>query len=125
MKCQSNAVLDAMCIPAGQRVSPFPGARSLLAAIRDEGLRCVIVSNTVWRSAAAYRRDFEGFGVGMTASSDRGHRTAATGPRPPPRLRQRRLLLLAGYWPRGTRANLLPSESLNSDHQPKPMCTGF
>jgi FMN phosphatase YigB (HAD superfamily) len=73
------AVLDAMWIPAGQRVSLFSGARSLLAAIREEGLRCVIVSNTVWRSAAAYRQDFEGFGVadqidGIVTSVDVGMR---------------------------------------------------
>ena len=57
------AVIAAMCIPAQAGVRLFPGARELLAVIRSLGLTCVAVSNTVWRDGAAYRRDFEAFGV--------------------------------------------------------------
>jgi FMN phosphatase YigB (HAD superfamily) len=60
---QIAAAIDAMCVPAGLRIRLFPGARELLACIRDLGLKSVIVSNAVWRDAAAYRRDFEVFGI--------------------------------------------------------------
>ncbi|HEY7293784.1 MAG TPA: HAD family hydrolase [Dehalococcoidia bacterium] len=54
----------AMCLPAPGRVRLFRGARSLLACIRALGLRCIVVSNSTWRDAAAYRRDFAAFGAG-------------------------------------------------------------
>jgi putative hydrolase of the HAD superfamily len=68
-----------MCIPARHRVSLFPDARELLATIKHEGLRCVVFSNTVWRRARSYWRDFEAFDVAhlvdaVVASVDLGVR---------------------------------------------------
>jgi FMN phosphatase YigB (HAD superfamily) len=57
------AVRRAMCLPAAGRGGLFRGARALLATIKAEDLRCVIVSNAVWRDREAYRRDFEELGV--------------------------------------------------------------
>ena len=58
------AVRRAMNVPADRLVRMFTGAPELLLALRVLGLRTVIVSNAYWRDAAAYRRDFETFGVG-------------------------------------------------------------
>jgi FMN phosphatase YigB (HAD superfamily) len=57
------AIRRAMCLPAAGRGGLFSGARALLATIKAEDLRCVIVSNAVWRDGEAYRRDFEALGV--------------------------------------------------------------
>jgi FMN phosphatase YigB (HAD superfamily) len=45
-------------------LSPFHHAGELLAAIKDQGLACVIISNTWFRDAELYRLDFEAFGWG-------------------------------------------------------------
>ena len=58
------AVRRAMNAPADRLVRMFAGAPELLRALREIGLRAVIVSNAYWRDAAAYRCDFETFGVG-------------------------------------------------------------
>lgn len=59
----ARAVRDALCVPASDGATLFPEAPELLRAINDLGLRTVLVSNTAWRGAAAYSRDFEFFGV--------------------------------------------------------------
>lgn len=58
------AVLDAMCIPAHPLVRLLPGAAELLLAVRRAGLRSVVLSNSYWRSNAAYQHDFQDLGVG-------------------------------------------------------------
>ena len=58
------AVRRAMNVPAARLVRMFTGAPEFLLALRELGLRTVIVSNAYWRDAAAYRCDFETFGVG-------------------------------------------------------------
>jgi FMN phosphatase YigB (HAD superfamily) len=58
------AVRRAMTTPADRPVRMFTGAPELLLALRELGLRTVIVSNAYWRDAAAYRCDFESLGVG-------------------------------------------------------------
>jgi FMN phosphatase YigB (HAD superfamily) len=57
-----DAVRRAMVIPA-EPGRLFPGAKALLEAIGDLRLRVGAVSNTVWRNAADYWRDFETVGV--------------------------------------------------------------
>jgi putative hydrolase of the HAD superfamily len=57
----------------------FDGAEELLRTVHDRGLRTVIVSNTFWRDAGGYRRDFEDLGVGdlideVVTSLDTGFR---------------------------------------------------
>jgi FMN phosphatase YigB (HAD superfamily) len=57
----------------------FEGAEELLRTAHDRGLRTVIVSNTFWRDADGYRRDFEDLGVGdlideVVTSLDTGFR---------------------------------------------------
>jgi putative hydrolase of the HAD superfamily len=52
-----------MCVPASEGATLFPEAPDLLRTIADSGLRTVLVSNTAWRDAEAYRRDFEFFSV--------------------------------------------------------------
>jgi HAD superfamily hydrolase (TIGR01662 family) len=74
-----QGVLDAMTIPARGSAQLFPGATQLLKAIKDLGLHCVIFSNTSFRSADAYRRDFETAGVAqfidaIISSVDTGYR---------------------------------------------------
>jgi FMN phosphatase YigB (HAD superfamily) len=59
-----RAVVEAMSLPAHPLVGLFPGAPELLRAVRRAGLRAVVLSNSYWRSNAAYRRDFEDLGVG-------------------------------------------------------------
>jgi FMN phosphatase YigB (HAD superfamily) len=56
-------VVDAMCLPAGPLVSLYPGAPELLREVRRAGLRSVVLSNSYWRSNAAYLRDFRDLGV--------------------------------------------------------------
>ncbi|HZD73531.1 MAG TPA: HAD family hydrolase [Actinomycetota bacterium] len=59
-----RAVVEAMSLPARPLVGLLPGAPELLRAVRRAGLRSVVLSNSYWRSNAAYRRDFEDLGVG-------------------------------------------------------------
>jgi FMN phosphatase YigB (HAD superfamily) len=73
------AVLSAMCIPAHSRVELFPHADELFQTLRHHGLRCAIVSNTVWRDQAAYWKDFTALGVAtlidaVVTSVDLGYR---------------------------------------------------
>jgi putative hydrolase of the HAD superfamily len=73
------AVIDAMCLPAKRLVELLPGARELLRTVKRLGLRSVIVSNTYWRTAGAYLRDFEDLGVAqdidaIVSSADVGFR---------------------------------------------------
>jgi FMN phosphatase YigB (HAD superfamily) len=53
---------QGMCVPLPGTVSPFDYAGELLSKIRELSLGCVIVSNTTFRDAEMYRRDFQGFG---------------------------------------------------------------
>ncbi len=57
-----DAVRRAMVIPA-EPGRLFPGAKALLETIGDLRLQVGAVSNTVWRNAADYWRDFETVGV--------------------------------------------------------------
>ena len=54
--------LRALCAPLAGNLSPFDGAAELLSGIAGLRLRCLIVSNTTFRDAEMYRRDFEVFG---------------------------------------------------------------
>jgi HAD superfamily hydrolase (TIGR01509 family) len=72
-------VLQALCVPAAGRVPLFPGTRELLVALREWRLACVVLSNTMVRSAAAYWQDFRDFGLadlldGVVTSMDVGFR---------------------------------------------------
>ena len=58
-----EAVRAAMSLPARERVEPFPGAKDLLCALNERGLRVVVASNVLWRDAADYRRDFRDLGL--------------------------------------------------------------
>jgi len=73
------AVRRAMALPAAGRTELLPHAQELLATIRALRLSCVLLSNTVWRDAEVYRRDFDDFGVsrfidGIVTSVDCGFR---------------------------------------------------
>jgi HAD superfamily hydrolase (TIGR01509 family) len=59
-----RAVRQALCADLGSQVSPLAGARELLEGIRRLGLRCVIVSNTMFRDAEVYDHDFRTLGWG-------------------------------------------------------------
>ncbi|HTT89030.1 MAG TPA: HAD family hydrolase [Acidimicrobiales bacterium] len=61
-------VRQALSVPLAGALSPFPDAGDLLAGIKQLGLGCVIVSNTTFRDAATYGRDFEA--LGWAASID-------------------------------------------------------
>ncbi|HET7338801.1 MAG TPA: HAD family hydrolase [Candidatus Dormibacteraeota bacterium] len=68
----------AMAIPIHDRFQPLPGARALLEAIHDLGMRTFITSNTYWRDADSYRDDFRALGFdglidGIVTSIDAGH----------------------------------------------------
>jgi HAD superfamily hydrolase (TIGR01509 family) len=56
------AVRRAMCLPASRYVQLFDGAIELLRLMNDIGLHVVVVTNSVWRDAEAYRKDFVDFG---------------------------------------------------------------
>jgi FMN phosphatase YigB (HAD superfamily) len=58
-----RAVRQALCEPAMGGVPLYEGADVLLRTLRELGLRTVILSNTEWRDAELYRRDFEDLGV--------------------------------------------------------------
>ena len=71
-------VRRAMGLPIDERITPLPGAKELLAAIRGHGLRCVIASNTYWRDAQDYWQDFRHLGMAenidaIVTSVDAGH----------------------------------------------------
>jgi FMN phosphatase YigB (HAD superfamily) len=73
------AVRRAMIAPAAGLYGLFDGAEELLRGFRALGLRTVIVSNTYWRDAEAYRCDLEALGVaglvdGIVSSVDVGRR---------------------------------------------------
>jgi FMN phosphatase YigB (HAD superfamily) len=57
----AEAIRHANSLPATSFTRLLPGARSLLETIRGLGLRCVIVSNGIWRSEADYWDDFRAF----------------------------------------------------------------
>jgi HAD superfamily hydrolase (TIGR01509 family) len=68
----------AMCLPVNLAITPLAGSRELLAAIRGNGLRCVIASNTYWRDAQDYWDDFRLLGMAdhidaIVTSVDAGH----------------------------------------------------
>jgi HAD superfamily hydrolase (TIGR01509 family) len=69
-------VRRAMGLPVDERITPLPGARELLAAIKGHGLQCVIASNTYWRDD--YWEDFRLLGMAehidaIVTSVDAGH----------------------------------------------------
>ena len=51
-------------VPASEGAELFPGAVELLRTMRELELRTALVSNTAWRDAESYRRDFVYFGAG-------------------------------------------------------------
>jgi FMN phosphatase YigB (HAD superfamily) len=53
---------QALCVPLAAALSPFDHAGALLAAVKEMGLGCVILSNTAFRDAELYQRDFQAFG---------------------------------------------------------------
>jgi FMN phosphatase YigB (HAD superfamily) len=74
-----RAIRQALCADLGSQVSPLAGARELLEGIGQLGLRCVILSNTIFRDAEVYGRDFRTLGWdelidGCVTSVDVGHR---------------------------------------------------
>jgi len=73
------AVRQGMCLPAAAHITLFDGVRDLLRDLRRRGLRPVLVTNSNWRDAVAYRRDLEAFGCGsyvhaIVTSLDVGYR---------------------------------------------------
>jgi FMN phosphatase YigB (HAD superfamily) len=60
----ARRIRRAMTLPVAGRFDLLPGAGDLLAAIRQLGLPCVLVSNTRWRDATHYLADFADLGVG-------------------------------------------------------------
>ena len=57
-----RAVRRALCLELGAALTPFDGAGSLLAGLKADGMRCVILSNTTFRDAEVYGRDFSALG---------------------------------------------------------------
>lgn len=75
----NDAVRHAMYVPASVGGNLFDDADLLFRTARELGLRTVVVSNTAWRRAEDYRRDFEHLGVadfidGIVTSLDVGYR---------------------------------------------------
>jgi FMN phosphatase YigB (HAD superfamily) len=73
-----SRIRRAMAIPIHDRFQPLPGAKELLEAIHDLGLRAVIASNTYWRDADSYWDDFRALGMahlidGIITSVDAGN----------------------------------------------------
>jgi HAD superfamily hydrolase (TIGR01509 family) len=73
-----SVIRRAMAIPIHDRFQPLPGARDLLATIRELGMRTVIASNTYWRDADSYWDDFRALGLAqyidhIVTSVDAGH----------------------------------------------------
>jgi FMN phosphatase YigB (HAD superfamily) len=54
-------IRQAMIVPFVSTMPFFPGTPELFMMVRRLGLECVLVSNTVWRDAAAYREELAGF----------------------------------------------------------------
>jgi FMN phosphatase YigB (HAD superfamily) len=57
-----HSVRQAMSVPLARAMPPFPHAGAFLAGIKRLGAGCVIVSNTAFRDAEQYTRDFEALG---------------------------------------------------------------
>ena len=55
-------VRQALCVNLGELITPFPGAAELLAGIKHAGAGCFILSNTTFRDAEMYGRDFDTLG---------------------------------------------------------------
>jgi FMN phosphatase YigB (HAD superfamily) len=55
-------VRQTLCVPLASALSPFPHAGDFLAGIKRLGLGCVILSNTTFRDAEMYKRDFTSLG---------------------------------------------------------------
>lgn len=73
-----RAIRRAMAIPIDETFRPLPGARELLHAIHELGMRSVIASNTYWRDADSYWEDFRLLGMAeylddIVTSVDAGH----------------------------------------------------
>jgi FMN phosphatase YigB (HAD superfamily) len=73
------AVQRALNLPFAGRHQLLPGAAGLIAALHDDGLRLVVISNTVTRDSACYWRDFADAGLadylsGIVTSVDVGWR---------------------------------------------------
>ena len=60
---EAIAVRRAMVLPALGRWQPFPNAVELLATIKALGAGCALLSNTTWRDALDYERDFADAGL--------------------------------------------------------------
>jgi HAD superfamily hydrolase (TIGR01509 family) len=68
----------AMSIPVADRMQPLPGALELLQQIHTLGMKTVIASNTYWRDAESYWKDFRLLGLAehidaVVTSVDAGH----------------------------------------------------
>lgn len=57
-------LLRAMDLPARHVIEPLDGAKEFLQELKSLGLRTIVFSNATFRTAAAYRRDFEDLGFG-------------------------------------------------------------
>jgi FMN phosphatase YigB (HAD superfamily) len=57
-----RAFRQGLCAKLGAVITPFDGAADLLAGIKELGLGCVILSNTTFRDAEIYGRDFSTLG---------------------------------------------------------------
>jgi HAD superfamily hydrolase (TIGR01509 family) len=73
------ALCDALSLPFSRGHKPLPGAIDLVRQLRADGLRLVVISNTVFRNAACYGRDFADAGLegclsGIVTSLDVGWR---------------------------------------------------
>jgi len=55
----AEAIRCACLLPVEGSLDPLPGARELLDCVHDLGLRCVIASNGIYRTAADYWSDFQ------------------------------------------------------------------
>lgn len=58
----ARRVRKALTVPLAGALSPFRHAGDLLAGIKRLGMGCVILSNTTFRDAEMYKRDFEALG---------------------------------------------------------------
>ena len=72
-----RSVRQGLCSNLGAVITPFEGAADLLAGIKALGLVCVILSNTTFRDAELYGRDFvtldwQGWLDGCVTSVDAG-----------------------------------------------------
>lgn len=78
-KATLTKILEAMCLPAIEHTCLFPGTVDLLSGGKALGLKCVVISNVVYRSSSYYLRDFKDFGIaryidGVISSLDEGFR---------------------------------------------------